>query len=271
MTNKNDWRDWIADMLGVRPDDRGELLDLLNRLEREDNILNKREISMIEGVLHMRERKIRDVMLRRNDIVGMRIDDDYAKAVQRVREWQHSRYPVFDKNDETVLGILLAKDLLGFTDCPESFVMKNAMRKPVFEPLTKPLNVLLDDFRLQRSHMVVVVDEHAQTAGIVTIEDLLERIVGEIQDESDDEEDMPATPLGDGRHRVRGTMSIEEFNAYFKSSLPPGASDGIAGWLAAEVGQTPKEGEHLEKHGFVFHIEKADERRIYTVIVTAAA
>lgn len=269
MNNKSnkDWRDWFADLLGVRPDDRGELLELLGRLERTDNLLNAREFSMIRGVLRLTEWKIRDVMLLRSDVISMRITDDYQTAVKCVCKWQHSRYPVFDKNDETVVGILLAKDLLGFTDEPQKFVMSSVMRKPVFEPLTKSLDALLDDFRQQRSHMIIALDEHARMVGAVTIEDLLERIVGEIQDESDDEDDLPAEPMEGGKHRVRGTMSVEEFNDFFGSAFTAGTSVSIGGWLAAEAGQMPTTGENITRDGFVFTIEKADERRIYTVIV----
>lgn len=260
---KNDWRDWLADVLNIRPDDRGELMDLLQKLQQERHFLSAREMLMIEGVLRIREWKVRDVMIAINDAVSMRIDDDYARAVATVREWQHSRYPVFDKNNESVLGILLAKDLLGYTDRPAEFQMADVMRKAVFESVSKSLDTLLEDFRTQRSHMVIAVDEYSQTAGIVTIEDLLERIVGEIEDESDEEDDRVVVELPNDAYAVKATMSVEEFNAQFKAALPTGNADNIAGWLAAELGGMPKKGDQFQKHGFTFKVVKADERRVY--------
>lgn len=264
---QSDWRDWLADLLGLHPEDRRALLKMLRKAGRRGGAVSPEEMKMVEGILGMREWKIRDIMIPLSDVVCMKSTDDYRQAVALVREWQHSRYPVVDDSGEGVLGILLAKDLLGFTDSAASFSMTQAMREVVFEPDSKPLDNLLEDFRTNRSHMVVVRDEYAQAVGIVTIEDLLERIVGEIEDESDEEEDRDMQPQPDGATVVKGTLSIEEFNARFDSDLPANGADSIAGWLAATLGHMPRTGESCEAHGLIFTIREADERRIHHITV----
>ena len=264
---RKDWRYWLADLLGINPDDRGELITLMRRLQKERRFVTHREMGMIEGVLRMREWKIRDVMIPLGDVARVGIGDDYAAALATVREWQHSRYPVFDNNGEKALGILLAKDLLGFVDRPAQFKMSEVMRSAVFEPESKSLDLLLEDFRSSRSHMVVTIDEYSQPSGVVTIEDLLERIVGEIEDESDEKEDRPYSQLSGGRYLVKGTMSIEEFNESFKAALPSGSADSVAGWLAAAIGAMPKKGACYSEFGFTFTVAKADNRRIYSIII----
>lgn len=265
---KTDWRGWFAGLLGLDPEDRAALLQLLQKIKREGSFVSREEMQMIEGVLGMREWKIRDVMIPLSEVIAMKITDTYQQAVNTVREWQHSRYPVVDSGGDIVLGFLLAKDLLGYTDKPESFSMKAVMREALFEPDSKPLDNLLEDFRTNRSHMVIVRDEYTQTVGIVTIEDLLERIVGEIEDESDEDDDRDKVLLSDGTGNIKGTLSIEEFNESFKGELPVHGADNIAGWLAAMLGRMPKVGDSYEAHGFKFEVSKANNRRVYRITVT---
>ena len=145
--------------------------------------------------------------------------------------------------------------------------MRKTMRAAVFEPDSKPLDRLLEDFRQKRSHMVIVHDEHSHAAGIVTIEDLLERIVGDIEDESDAAEDRVTVELSGGAFNVKGTLSVEEFNEHFGSNLPSNGADNIAGWLAALLGRVPKAGDRCEEHGFIFEVSKADRRRVHRITV----
>ncbi|MCH9705639.1 MAG: CBS domain-containing protein [Proteobacteria bacterium] len=257
---KKDWRNWLVDLLGLKPEDREALKTML---KQQGGFVTPEEVKMIEGVLEMREWKIRDIMLPFNDVVSMKITDNYQQAVDKVCEWQHSRYPVVDGSGEVVLGILLAKDLLHYTKKPDAFNLQQAMRDALSEPDSKSLDKLLEDFRSNRSHMVIVHDEYKQTVGVVTIEDLLERIVGEIEDESDEAEDRDITPHADGGATVKGTLSIEEFNQHFNSQLPANGADTIGGWLAAMMGRMPKAGDRYEKHGFIFKITAASERRIH--------
>ena len=266
MTNKtkNDWRDWLADRLGLKPDDREALMEMLRKLE--GTFVSKSEMSMIEGVLKMREWRIRDVMIPFSDVISVKVTDNYQQIVALVREWQHSRYPVVGEDGETVLGICLAKDLLGYTDKPEEFATTNVMRKAIFEPDSKLLDRLLEDFRASRSHMVIVNDEHAHAVGIVTIEDVLERIVGDIEDESDQVEDRDAITMPDGAVSIKGILSVDEFNEKFDADLPTSA-DSIAGWLASTLERMPKQGDTCRAHGFLFTVSEGDDRRVHRITV----
>lgn len=255
----------LMNLIGALPKDRSKLVSHIRDIKKKGGFhASERAIEMIDGVLSMSEWEIRDVMIPKNDIVGLSVSDSYETAVALVRDKQHSRYPVFAENGEQVSGILLAKDLLAYAGDPKKFQITKVMRKAIFQPSSKQLDAMLDDFRRVRTHMVVVLDEFDLPVGIVTIEDVLERIVGEIEDESDDEEDQMKTNAPDGGDVIKGSMSVEEFNAVFGASLPEDA-DSIAGWLAADMGRLPKASEIHNAHGFAFHVRKADDRRIYSI------
>lgn len=268
-TNKTaDWRRRLADLFGVRPEDTGELVGQIDTLRKKSGLFNERAMSMIEGVLRMSEWQVRDVMIPKNDIVGVSVNDGYGEVVAKICEWQHSRYPVFAEGGEQVLGILLAKDLLKHAPNPAGFSLPEVMRTPpVFAPLTRRLDKLLDDFRSSRSHLIVAVDEYQLPAGIITFEDALEKIVGEIEDEHDDEDDRTTTPAADGGIVINGAMSVEEFNAEMSSSLPDDGADTMAGWLAAEIGRIPPSGTKHTAGGFIFEVLAANDRRIRTIKV----
>ena len=268
MTNKKNWRNWLMALVGAEPADKQELLNHLRELQKSGGHLDTRDMEMIEGVFSMSDWQIRDVMIPKNDIVGMSVNDDYASAVRLVCAREHSRYPVFAADGEHVCGILLAKDLLRHVNAPADFHITQVMREPIFEPPSKTLNAMLDDFRRRRTHMVVVIDEYELPAGIVTIEDVLERIVGEIEDEFDDEDDQAYTQTDDGAYVIKGTLSVEEFNAKFEAHLPEDGADTVAGWLAAEIGRLPEKHYVHKGYGFVFEVLEVD-RRIYTLKVSA--
>ena len=269
MMKEKNWRQWLISFLGVAPEDKHELLQHLHEIQTQGGYFNKRTMEMIEGVLSISDWQIRDVMIPKNDIVSMSVDDGYESAVRVVCDNQHSRYPVFLADGEHISGILMAKDLLRFIGDPDKFCMKDVMRKAIFQPLAKNLESLLDDFRHYRTHMVVVVDEHELPVGIVTIEDVIERIVGEIEDEYDDEEDQNKINAADGSVLIKGSLSVEEFNALFNTQLPEDGVDSIAGWLAAQLGQFPAVGARYEEHGKVFEVLKADDRRIYKIKISS--
>ena len=252
-------------MLGAAPEDKAGLLRHLRELQKHGSI-GARAMEMIEGVLSIGDRRIRDAMIPKNDIVGLSENDGYQTAVDLVCAKEHSRYPVFTEDGEHVCGILMAKDLLRFVGAPESFVMKKVMRRPIFEPLDKNLDAMLDGFRRNRTHMVVVVDEYESPAGIITIEDVLERIVGDIEDEFDDEEDKARR--GQNGDLIKGAMSVKSFNAMFGASLPEDGADTVAGWLAAEIGKLPEQGYVYRGCGFAFTVTEADDRRIYTLKIS---
>lgn len=269
MTNKKNWRNRLMALVGAEPADKQELLNHLRELQKSGGYLDKRAMEMIEGVFSMSDWRIRNVMIPRNDIVGMSVNDDYVRAVQQVCANEHSRYPVFAEDGEHICGILLAKDLLRYVSAPADFRITEVMREPIFKPLSKTLNTMLEDFRRQRTHMVIVIDEYELPIGIVTIEDVLERIVGEIEDEFDDEEDKIAPLTADGATVIKGPLSVGEFNAVFSARLPEGGANTVAGWLAAEIGRLPEKNYVYRKHGFIFEVLEADDRRIYTLKVSA--
>lgn len=261
----------LLSFLGAVPEDKKALLEYLHELRRGGGYLGTRDMELLEGVLLIGNWQIRDTMIPRNDIDSLSVQDDYPTALALAQERKHSRYPVFE-DDEHVCGILMAKDLLHYVNKPEKFVMREVMRSPIFQPLSKNLDVLLDEFRRHRTHMIVVVDEFGMTAGVITIEDVLERIVGEIEDEFDDEEDKTQTEAEDGGKIIKGAISVEEFNAMFESSLPEDGADTIAGWLAAEMGHFPKAETVYEVPDSKLKLEvlEADDRRIYKLKVTVA-
>ena len=230
---KNDWRNWLADMLGLNPTNRETLQEMLQ--SKGADFVSVSEMKMIQNVFNMREWRIRDVMVPFGEVDFVRAEATYRDAVALVCETQHSRYPVLDESGENFCGILLAKDLLKYVDKPQAFSVTNVMREAVFETDAKPLDKMLDDFRAKRIHMVVVNDEHAQTAGIITIEDVLERIVGEIEDESDKQEDMPVADMTDGRKRIRGSLSVEEFTRCSTPTCRWARTIWQAGWRRNSV------------------------------------
>lgn len=261
---KNDWRNWLADLLGLKPEDRDALLNMLGTLR--GNFVTTSEKKMISGVLRMRDLRIRDVMEPHGNVSFIPIGATYRQAVEVARATHHSRYPVLDENGEQVCGILLAKDLLDYVDKPQEFSVAGVLRETMYAPDTKPLDRLLNDFLKSRSHMVIVRDEHTRVAGIITIEDVLEKIVGEIEDETDDSEDRPIITMDNGEMNVKATLSVAEFNHTFDAELPL-VADSIAGWLAATLGHMPQPGETCEAHGFVFRVITADASRVHRVSV----
>lgn len=280
MKPKNiNWRGRLLRRLGRLLNNREDFVEMLDNLQQDGQVISARELAMMKGILSMSNLKIRDVMISRSDIVSVKSDDDYAQLVRTVQEWQHSRYPVFDPQEEKVVGLLLAKDLLkhaGDDRAEQAFSLADNMRKVFFQPESKFLNVVLDEFRSERSHMVVVMDEFSQVAGIATIEDVIERIVGEIFDESDEADDLVIWEDKSGKNgkpakppQVKGTMSLEVFNEHFDAQLPTDTADNLSAWLAAAFGRIPKNGDSHTQHGFVFTVIKADERRVYWLSVEA--
>ncbi|MGU9950794.1 MAG: CBS domain-containing protein [Gammaproteobacteria bacterium WSBS_2016_MAG_OTU1] len=266
MTNdkSKSWSHRLQSILGTIPKNKEELLTHLRMLQEHGGYWDKRSLEMIEGVLSMSEWQIRDVMIPKNDIIGLAVHDTYQHALKIVCDNAHSRYPVFDDDGERVIGVLLAKDLLRFANAPETFAIRDVMRRPIFEPPSKNLNAMLDDFRRHRTHMAIIIDEHEESVGILTIEDVLERIVGEIEDEFDDDDDRMQYKAADGKTVIKASMSVEEFNTLFNAQLPEDV-DNIAGWLAAEIGYLPPKNYIHRSNGFIFRVLNADDRRIYTL------
>lgn len=235
----------------------------------ENNLIDADATSMIEGVLQVSEMQVRDIMIPRGQMDMIHIQDPPEKFIPRIIETAHSRFPVFDEDKDNVIGILLAKDLLRYYH-GEEFNIREMLRPAVFIPEAKRLNVLLKEFRSNRNHIAIVVDEYGGVAGLVTIEDVLEQIVGDIEDEfdMDDDEQMiiPEKELS-GRYRVQAIMPIDEFNKALHVSLDVEDYDTVGGLVLHKFGRMPKPGEQVLIHNVRFQIISANSRRLHTLMV----
>jgi len=244
------------------------LIDLL-RSSFEKGLLDSDALSMIEGVLQVSEMCAKDIMIPRSQSYMIDIKLPMNEVLSIAVETNHSRFPVHENDKDDVLGILLAKDLLRYYNDPENFDMRDMLRPAVFIPESKPLNVLLKDFRSNRNHMAIVVDEYSGVAGLITIEDVLEQIVGEIEDEYDFDE-SEANIIGEnaGAYRVKAVTEISDINEYFNTSFPDEDFDTIGGLVLAHIGRLPSKGERIKIGDLDIEVVRADSRRIHTLSVT---
>ncbi len=244
------------------PENREELLEALHDAH-ERNLLDADALSMIEGVLQVSELRARDLMVPRSQMDIVDIEESLEKWIPRVIETAHSRFPVIEGGRDHVIGILLAKDLLRYYH-EEDFDVRAMLRPAVFIPEAKPLNVLLRDFRANRNHMAIVVDEYGGVAGLITIEDVLEQIVGDIEDEYDfDEEADAIVAETDGRYRVKALAEIAAINTTFGTALSETEFDTIGGLITDQLGRVPKRGDVLEIDGLRFEVLRADARQVH--------
>ena len=255
----------LSAFLTREPEDREELLDLLHgAFERK--LLDADALSMIEGVLQVSEMTVRDIMIPRAQMDVVSIEDDPAEFIPLVLETRHSRFPVIGENKDDVVGILLAKELLNYYANPESFDLKDTFRPAVFVPESKRLNVLLRDFRANRNHMAIVVDEYGGVSGLVTIEDVLEQIVGDIEDEYDfDESEDNIIPEANGRYRIKAQTEIADFNEHFGADFSDDEFDTVGGLVLQAFGRLPKRGESVTVGDYRFRVIRADSRRLHTL------
>ena len=268
------WIRRLTQTLSGEPQDREDLLREL-REAAERGVIDADALAMLEGVLEVADLQVRDIMIPRAQMVFLRRDDPPSKILPVVVESGHSRFPVKDEDRDDIVGILLAKDLLRYfaqakgdgRGQVERFDIREYMRPAVFVPESKRLNVLLKEFRRNRNHMAIVVDEYGGVSGLVTIEDVIEQIVGEIDDEYDVEEDLTIRREGERQFAVRGFTRIEEFNEYFGTNFPDEEFDTIAGLIMKELGRLPRRAESVTLDGFEFRVVRADRRRIDMVRV----
>jgi len=245
------------------PQNRLELVEVLQASEKRD-LLDLDALSMIEGVLQVSEIQVRDIMIPRSHMVVLEEDTAYEDMLPVAINSGHSRFPVIGENRDEIVGVLLAKDLLRYVDIEsrKEFDIKDVLRKTIFVPESKRLNVLLKDFRTSRNHMAIVVDEYSGVAGLVTIEDVLEQIVGDIDDEHDVEDVGNIRRMGVNRYSIKALTPISEFNEFFESDFKQDDSDTLAGMLMKSLGHMPKRGESITLDNFLFKIMSADSRRI---------
>ena len=257
----------LSSLIMREPGDRAELTQLL-RSAYSRNLLDADALSIIEGALTVSEMAVRDIMIPRAQVDFIDINEPVETFVTRVIGTAHSRFPVIDQNRDDVIGVLLAKDLLRYYAGEEEFNVREMLRPAVFVPEAKRLNVLLREFRASRNHMAIVIDEYGGVAGLVTIEDVLEQIVGDIEDEYDfDEASDNILPEPGGRYRVKALTQMADFNTAFGAKLSDEAADTIGGFLIAHLGRLPKRGESVQIEGLRFQVLRADSRRVYTLLV----
>src|SRR5246127_108065 len=257
------WLRRIKQGLASEPQDREELLTVLHEAG-ERGLVDSDALSMIEGVLEVSEAQVRDIMVPRAQMVFVRRHERAAVILPKVVESGHSRFPVMDEDRDDIVGILLAKDLLRLSvEKHERFDIREFMRPALFVPESKRLNVLLREFRRNRNHMAIVVDEYGGVSGLVTIEDVIEQIVGEIDDEYDVDDDLNIRRDAERQFTVRGVTRIAEFNEYFGARLSEEEGfDTVAGLLMKEFGRLPRRGDAATIDGFEFRVTRADRRRI---------
>lgn len=267
---KRSWFERLSDMLIREPKDRGQLMAVLRDAEDRD-ILSAEMLSMIESVLQVSEMQVRDIMIPKSQMVVVAHDSKIENLLPQVIESGHSRFPVLDETGSDVIGILLAKDLLKycFEKADSNMGIKPLLRSAVFVPQSKRLDILLREFRVNRNHMAVVIDEYGHVAGLVTIEDVLEQIVGDIEDEYDTDEDVEIKKHTDGACTVKASTQIEDFNEYFGTKLSDEEFDTIGGVVMQAFGHLPTRGETIKIENYLFKVLHSDNRRIYLLEVTA--
>jgi magnesium and cobalt transporter len=256
----------LSRLLLREPEDREQLVELLHS-SYERNLLDADALSMMEGVLQVSERQVREIMIPRAQMDVIDISQSPDEFIPFVIETAHSRFPVSDGDKDNIIGILLAKDLLHhYAD--KEFDVRDMLRPAVFLPESKRLNVLLREFRGNRNHIAMVVDEYGGVAGLVTIEDVLEQIVGDIEDEYDfDEDEDNLIPDGEGHYRVKADMEIEDFNAALGTRFSDEECDTVGGLVLKAAGRLPKHGEKITFGEWQFTVLRADSRRLYSLQV----
>jgi magnesium and cobalt transporter len=236
---------------------------------RERGVLAPDELAMLQGVLDVSNTQVRDIMVPRSHMVVLAKDESPDELLATIIRSNHSRFPVIGSDRDEVVGIVLAKDVLKqFVEDRDSFSLEPLLRPAVFIPESKRLNTLLAEFREGRNHMAIVVDEYGGVSGLATIEDVLEQIVGEIDDEHDQVEAEQIQPQESGRYVVSALTRIEEFNDFFRAHLNDADYDTVGGLVMHELGRLPRRGEQLEYGGFRFKVLRGDRRRLHTLEVT---
>ena len=253
------------------PKDREQLVELL-RDAQQRNLLDADALAMIESVMQVSEMQVRDIMIPRAQMAVVSRDLSPEEILPIIVEEGHSRFPVISDSRDEVVGILLAKDLLRYRlDGGSSFDIKDVMRPAVFIPESKRLNVLLKEFRVSRNHLAIVVDEYGGVAGMVTIEDVLEQIVGDIEDEHDIDDDIFIRKRSETSYILKALTPIEDFNEYFSADFSDEEFDTVGGLLTRAFGHMPKRGEKVTLGRFEFSVLRADTRRLHILALTVLA
>jgi magnesium and cobalt transporter len=266
------WISRLKQAMHTGPENRQELLDLIDN-DTDLTFLDKQELSMLRGVLQVSSMQVREIMIPRSQMVVIERDAPRDKLLNAIVESGHSRFPVVGENRDEVVGMLLAKDVLRFlVGSPgEEFDLEGSLRPATFIPESKRLDTLLEEFRNGRNHIAIVVDEYGGIAGLLTIEDVLEQIVGDIDDEHDEEEAEPIVQLGPNSWTVLAHTRIEDFDEYFVVKFDKGEFETVAGMVMQAFGRLPRRGDKIVTGGLGITVVQADRRRIHSVEVAREA
>jgi hemolysin (HlyC) family protein len=265
-SNKPSLLERLSHLLLREPEDREQLVELLHSAY-ENHLMDADSLGMIEGVLQVSEMQVRDIMIPRSQMDVIDITDPPETFIPHVIETAHSRFPVIEDDKNDVIGILLAKDLLRYY-AGEDFEVRDMLRPAVFIPMSKRLNILLKEFRSTRNHIAIVVDEYGGVAGMVTIEDVLEQIVGDIEDEYDyDEDEDNIIQNADGSYRVKALTEIEDFNEIVGTQFSDEEFSTIGGLIVNKFGHLPKRGDQITIDNLSIKVVRADSRRLHSVTI----
>jgi magnesium and cobalt transporter len=253
----------VREVFAKEPQNQKQLLGLLKNLQASQ-VLGAEELFMIEGVMQVSDMQVRDIMIPRGQMVVLEHEDPIPVIIDKITESGHSRFPVIDDDKDDVVGILLAKDLLQLSvEDTAKFEFNDYIRPASFIPESKRLNVLLKEFRQNRSHMAMIVDEYGGVSGLVTIEDVLEQIVGKIDDEHDDDDEVDIQHHGANRYSVRALTPLQDFNDYFNSEFVNDEIETIGGYLLGHIGYLPERGESFTLDNLTFKVLSADSRHVH--------
>ncbi|MEZ5543027.1 MAG: transporter associated domain-containing protein [Pseudomonadota bacterium] len=262
---------WLAGLQQLflrEPTTLEQLVEFLRAAQRR-HLIDMDALAMLEGVLQVGEMQVRDIMIPRSQVVFLERDASPDVLLRVITESGHSRFPVIGDSRDEVVGVLLAKDMLPYTGGGEGRLnLRDILRPAVFVPESKRLNVLLKEFRASRNHMAIVVDEYGGVAGMVTIEDVLEQIVGEIEDEHDVEEDYTIRRHSEVHYTIKALTPIEDFNEYFGTTFSDEEFDTIGGLVVHQLGHLPKRGERTVIDNLLFKVLRADNRRVHMLQLT---
>lgn len=272
MNNKKNKSSWLTNFIKRYSKDKDDRAVLLEKVQdaTKQGVIDSEALAMIEGVFQVSEMRVRDIMVPRAHMVALHNDMSVEDMLPLIANSGHSRFPVIDESLDEIVGILLAKDLSHYSDekSRSEFELKDILRPAIFVPESKRLNILLKDFRSSRNHMAIVIDEYGGVSGLVTIEDVLEEIVGEIDDEHDDADATNIQRHGYHRYSVRGLTPISDFNEFFGAEFNLDSFDTIAGYVTHELGHLPERGEEIVIDNFQFKVISANSRRINNLQVT---
>jgi len=266
------WHDRVSrlkQLMSREPIDIEQLVEILRAAQRR-NLIDTDALAMLEGVLQVDEMQVRDIMIPRSQVVFLERDAGLEVLVRTIVESGHSRFPVIGDSRDEVIGVALAKDMLAYTGGrgEDRLNLRDILRPAVYVPESKRLNVLLKEFRSSRNHMAIVVDEYGGVAGMVTIEDVLEQIVGEIEDEHDVEEDYTIRRHSEAHYTIKALTPIEDFNEYFDTRYSDEEFDTIGGLVVHQLGHLPKRGERTVIDNLLFKVLRADNRRVHMLQLT---